>query len=258
MDLLYIVVDDVNVPQEEAERLRDAGQQHMPDGDAFHVSSVAFGPSTYYESAVGLGLCVPALLDVVLRAQASHDAMLIGCFVDPGLRAAREISSVPILGGGEAAFLFSQLVSRRFGVVTIEDTDIPEIHEYLRTLGHEQRCVGINAIGMPYHKLVHDPVHTLDLLTERSRPLLAAGAEAVILGCMSFGFYPFGEQLSDRLGVPVLDGVRSGIAAAMALRILGTGHSPRWVPKLDDRGALDDFLGSLVQADSPNGRNVHG
>lgn len=258
MDLLYIVVDDVVLAPEEAERLRDAGQRHMPRGDSFHVRSVAFGPSTYYESAVGLGLCVPALLDVVLREQASHDAMLIGCFVDPGLRAAREVSSIPVLGGGEAAVIFSQLVSRRFGVVTIEDTDIPEIREYLHTLGHEQRCVGISAVGMPYYELVSNPEHTLDLLTESSRPLVASGADAIILGCMSFGFYPFGEQLSARLGVPVLDGVRSGIAAAAALRTLGTGHSRLWVPQLHDAGPLDDFLGSLVPVGSPDQRGVHG
>jgi allantoin racemase len=251
MRLLYIVVDDVEPTPEELQRLTEAGQRCMSAGDTFQVAPVAFGPSTYYESAVGVALCVPALLHTVIAWEGRCDAMLIGCFVDPGLRAAREVSAVPVLGGGEAAMLFSQLVARRFGIVTIEDSDIPEISEYVTSLGLADRCIGINAVGLPYYALVQDIDETLERLEPQARDLLDRGAEAIVLGCMSFGFYPFAAELSARLGVPVLDGVRSGIAAANTLGTLGVRHSTRWVPPIEDRTSMIEFLNRLAGSGSP-------
>jgi len=250
MRLAYIVVDDVTPDAAELERLTRAGQKLMPGDGTFQVIPAGFGPTVYYESAVGAALCLPALLHTVAERNGDCDAMLIGCFLDPGLRAAREISDVPVYGGGEAAMLLSQFLARRFGVVTIEDTNLPEISEYVTTLHLADRCVGINSVSTPYYALVQDADETLRRLKERARPLLDAGAEAIVLGCMSFGFHPFADELSARIGVPVLDPVRSGIAAATAMSALGMRHSTRWLPPVKDKGAMKEFLGLMASAAS--------
>jgi allantoin racemase len=248
MRLAYIVVDDIAPDAAELERLTRAGQKLMPGDSTFRVIPAGFGPTVYYESAVGAALCVPALLHNVAELNGDCDAMLIGCFLDPGLRAAREISNVPVYGGGEACMLLSQFLARRFGIVTIEDTNIPEIAEYVTALHLADRCVGINSVSLPYYALVRDVGETLRRLEDRALPLLNAGAEAIVLGCMSFGFYPFADELAARLGVPVLDGVRSGIAAATAMSVLGMRHSARWLPPVQDKGAMNEFLGRLASA----------
>jgi allantoin racemase len=246
--LLYLIVDDLDPASDEAARTTAAGQALMAPGDVFTARPIATGPTEYYESAVGLSLCVPGILQAVLAHQDEHDAILLGCFGDPGLRAARAIARIPVLGGAEAATAFVRLVAARYGIVTIMDSDIPEISACLTQMEVAQQCVGIRAVGLPFHELVRDPEDTLARATRQAGQLLAAGAQALVLGCMSFGPYPFARELSARLGVPVIDPLRAGVAAAGALRVLEASVSRRWVPPVEDMSALTAHLATLPPA----------
>ena len=93
-----------------------------------------------------------------------------------------------------------------------------------------------------------DPEDTLLRVESSARCLIDQGADAIVLGCMSFGFYPFADELAARLGVPVLDPVRSGIAAAAAMSALGMRHSARWLPPVRDQDSMNEFLGRLASA----------
>ena len=50
--------------------------------------------------------------------------------------------------------------------------------------------------------------------------------------------------------MPVLDPVRSGIAAATAMSVLGVRHSTRWLPPVQDKAAMNGFLGRMASASS--------
>ena len=65
---------------------------------------------------------------------------------------------------------------------------------------------------------------------------------------MSFGFHPFADELAARIGVPVLDPVRSGIAAVTAMSVLGVRHNTRWLPPVKDKTAMNEFLGQMASA----------
>jgi hypothetical protein len=69
---------------------------------------------------------------------------------------------------------------------------------------------------------------------------------------MSFGFYPFAKQLQDRVGVPVIDPLRAGVAAASAMLALGVLPSARAFPRIGDPQPLVRFLSSLA-APAPGG-----
>lgn len=245
MRLLYIVVDDLQPTAAEIERLTVAGNKAVGEGSTFTVEPIDIGPLRYHENAVGLAMCVPGILLKVIERQAEYDAVLLGCWGDPGLRAARTVADIPVIGAAEAAVALSALLAQRFGVVTIMSSDIPEIDAYLGGLGARERCVGVSAIELPFYALVDDPSDTLSRLVDGSRQLLERRAEAILLGCMSFGFYPFADQLQEQLGVPVIDPLRSGLAAASAMVSMGVRPSPRYIPKLDETGPLVEWLQAL-------------
>ncbi len=217
MKLLYIVVDDLHPSPEEVQRLTTGGQTAVGADSSFVVEPIEIGPEHYYESAVGLAMAVPGILHKILTEQHRFDAALLGCFGDPGLRAARTVATIPVIGAAEAATALAQMVCQRYGVATIVDTDIPEIEVYLSSLEVRSRCVGVSAIGLEFYELIKDPDDTLRRLVAASTRLLEEGAEAILLGCMSFGFYPFAKQLQERIGVPVIDPLRAGVAAARAM-----------------------------------------
>jgi len=242
VNLLYILVDDLHPSPEEVQRLTRGGQQAVGTDSTFTVQPIAFGPQRYYESAVGLAMCVPGILHTILEEQHRFDAALLGCFGDPGLRAARTVAKIPVIGAAEAATALVQLVARRFGVVTIVDSDVPEIEAYFSAIEVGPRCTGVNAIGLQFYELVDDPEETLNRLTAAGRRLVETGAQAILLGCMSFGFHPFAVRLQERLGVPVIDPLRAGVQAAKAMLALGVLPSPRDLPPIDDPSSLVQHL----------------
>jgi len=250
VNLLYILVDDLHPSPEEVQRLTKGGQLAVGLDSTFTVQPIAFGPERYYESAVGLAMCVPGILHKILEAQDHFDAALLGCFGDPGLRAARTVAKIPVIGAAEAATAFAQLVAQRYGVVTIVDSDVPEIEAYLSSLEVRSRCVGVNAIGLQFFELVDDPEVTLERLTVAAGKLLEKGAEAILLGCMSFGFHPFASRLQERIRVPVIDPLRAGVAAAQAMLSLGVLPSHRNLPPIDDPTHLAEYLSQVGAATS--------
>jgi allantoin racemase len=245
LKLLYIVVDDLHPSPEEVERLTAGGQAAVGDGSSFVVEPIVIGPDHYYESAVGLAMAVPGILHKILAEQHRFDAALIGCFGDPGLRPARMVAKIPIIGAAEAATALAGLVAQRFGIVTIVDSEIPELEVYLSSLEARSRCVGVSAIGLEFYELVDDPAETLNRLETAGRKLMEKGAEAILLGCMSFGFYPFAGQLQARLGIPVIDPLRAAVAAARTMLSLGVMPSARNVPRIDNPQHLERFLASI-------------
>lgn len=253
MRLLYLIVDDLEPTEAEIERLTTAGQSMAPAGMQFAVAPIAFGPRSYYESAVGFALCVPGILHAVRERAQRHDAFLLGCFGDPGLRAAREVSPIPVVGAAEAATAYAQLVAARYGIVTIMDGDVPELDALLAQMEVAHRCVGVDAIDMPFYSLVDDPERTLARLERAAGGLCERGAQAIVLGCMSLGFGGFDVPLAERLGVPVINPVRAGIAAAHSLQLLGVGHSRRWTPLIEDTAALDEHLERAAAPALPGG-----
>jgi allantoin racemase len=245
MRLLYVLVDDLSPTGAELERLAAGGRAAVGDGCTFTVEPIDVGPRHYYESAVGLAMAVPGILLKVVERQGEFDAILLGCWGDPGLRAARAVARIPVIGPGEASVALSSLVAGRFGVVTIMGSNVPEIEVYLSGIEARHRCAGVNAIDLPFHALAADPPETLRRLEAAGRTLLERGAEALLLGCMSFGFLPFAAWLQDLLGVPVVDPLRAGVEAARAMLALGLLPSPRSVPHLDEPAHLVTYLDAV-------------
>jgi allantoin racemase len=248
MRVLYLLVDDLDPDAAELERLSSAGQALLAPGDTFTVEPIAFGPAEYYESALGFALCVPGIVHAVLNRQADHDAIVIGCFGDPGLRAARTVATIPVIGACEASVSFALLVAQRFGIVTIMGSDIPEIDARLAEMELAHRCVGVAAIERPFYTVMDDPADTLDRLERAARPLVERGAQAIVLGCLSYGFAAFESELAERLDRPVLNPLRASIAAASGLRLLGVGPSPAWVAPAGEAAAAAVHLAELSQA----------
>jgi allantoin racemase len=253
MKLLCIIVEPLDPASEKLAEWTEVGQAMMRPGDSFTVLPIASGPSEYYESDVGFSMCVPGLLQAVLEHQHDYDAILLGCFADPGLRSARAISKIPIIGPAEASASLCRLVCSRYGIVTILDEVVPDIETLFVRMEVGPHLVGAEAINMSFEEM-EDAQATIASVERSSRVLLAKGAQAILLGCMSFGFgHPVSTALSERLRVPIIDPLRAGMAAALAYEMLGVEASRGWVPRIADTTALEEYLAALPTAPQPAG-----
>jgi allantoin racemase len=180
----------------------------------------------------------------VLRHQADADAILLGCFGDPGLHAVRAVSSVPVIGAGEASMILVQLYGDTFGVVHIRESNIAECRNQTRTLGLAHKCVGMGSIDLAFDEVLDDEAVTLERLERECRALVAQGADVIVLGCLSLGLGPFSEQLSASLGIPVVNPVRAALGAASVHQLVG----PPPLGNPEEYGELQGYLSALHEA----------
>lgn len=147
------------------------------------------------------------------------DAVAIGNILDPGLREAREVVDIPVLGLCEASLLLACLMGRNFSLVTVNERFIPRIEENVRRYGLRERLCGIDTMGVEVEELdraYRDPAWhegVVERFTGGVRRLLTGGAEVVIpAGGVAMLFLA-------RAGVHVLEGVPilNGIVALVRL-----------------------------------------
>lgn len=127
---------------------RAARTVSSPDTDIIALTS-ANGP-TSIESHYDEMLSIPGLLAEIAHCQDDAvDAIVIACFGDPGLDAAREVSPVPVIGIAEAAMHVAVLVGRSFSVMTSLSRTIGRAEDLVLRYGYERACRGIHAADIP-------------------------------------------------------------------------------------------------------------
>lgn len=154
-----------------------------------------------------------------LCEESSADAMVSACFSDPGVFLARERSGKPVVGVAESAYLHALTLGMNFGVVSILDAAIPRHIRAIRQIGLERFMAGDRAINVRVADLEGDEV--LDKITavgERLRD--GDGAETLILGCSGMARYR--EELTRRLGVPVIDPTLAAVTRLISQLMLSS------------------------------------
>lgn len=164
-------------------------------------------------------LSVLGTVDQILEGD-SADAYVIACFGDPGLLAAREITTAPVFGIAECAMHAATFVATSFSIVTtLERTRIIS-EQLVRNYGMERHCRRVRATDVAVLDLEKpDSSARAIILGECEEALREDKAEAIVLGCA--GMADLAKYLEQRLGVPVIDGVAAAVKFAEA--IVGMG-----------------------------------
>jgi Asp/Glu/hydantoin racemase len=142
-----------------------------------------------------------------LAERDGFDAVIIHCFIDPGLRAARARVRIPVVGPGEVTLMAGASLNGKIGMVTPSNETVDSHWEQVRDLGLERRFAGIEAIegGLaPFPQ--EDPRAMTEALVAAGRKLIEKGAELI---CPSgLAYIPIrvsAVEVSRKLGIPVLD-----------------------------------------------------
>jgi allantoin racemase len=184
-----------------------------PGSEILRVTA-ARGPRSI-ESAADDAVASGQVIEMI-RSTPDCDAYLIACFGDPGLHAAREVTDVPVVGIGEAAYRAACLVSRRFAVVTTLSRSVPELEDALEHEGLRQRCVAVLPVDIPVRDQgAANPDAVAAIVAAGRRAIDEHGAEALVLACGAMA--DTAHQASETLGIPVCDGVAFGSLLAHAL-----------------------------------------
>jgi allantoin racemase len=208
-----------------------------PDTEIVAVTS-SMGPVSiegYYDEA----FAIPGLIQALLNAP-DADAGIIACFDDTGLDAARSVAAFPVVGICEAALLTAGQLAKRIAVITTLPRSIVPLEELVRRYGFAERASvsACNVAVLDLEKPGSGAERKLDAEIARA---LEKGAEAIVLGCA--GMADLAASLSQKFGVPVVDGVAAAVKQAEALVALKLTTSRRGSYALP---ATKDYAGMLA------------
>ncbi len=221
---MRIRIINPNTTQSMTHRIAEAARAVAGSGTeivAVTSRSGAVSIEGHYDEAMS----IVGLVDAINEDPAA-DAYVIACFGDPGLLAAREIATGPVLGIAEAAMHAASFVATGFSIVTtLERTRIIAEH-LVRNYGMEHHCRRVRAIDLPVLELENPLSNCRQLiLSECERALTEDGSGAIVLGCA--GMADLTRFLERELHVPVIDGVAAAVKLAEALVGLGLKTSKR-------------------------------
>lgn len=227
---MRVLLVNPNTTASMTEKAAAAARAVARPGTEIIATNPANGPASI-QGYHDIAMCLPGLLGEIERYD-DIDGVIIACFDDTGLDAARCAVDVPVVGIGEAAFHAASMLSCRFSVVTTLSRSVPGIEANLVRYGLMARCTGVRASDIPVLELESGEAATYDTLSGEVRAAIEQDrAEAVVLGCA--GMVDLTARLAAEHGAPMIDGVvcattfiEALIASGLATSKLGGYANP--------------------------------
>ncbi|AZF12086.1 Hydantoin racemase [Pseudomonas sp. R2-37-08W] len=169
-------------------------------------------------------LAAIAVMDRVMAYDQPFDAVIQAGYGEHGREGLQELLNVPVVDITEAAASMAMFLGHAYSVVTTLDRTVPLIEDRLKLAGLYQRCASVRASGMAVLELEADPLAAMQAIVRQAElAILEDKAEVICLGCG--GMAGLDEQIRQRTGVPVVDGVTAAVTIAESLVRLGLSTS---------------------------------
>ncbi|OEC52902.1 aspartate/glutamate racemase family protein [Pseudomonas sp. AP42] len=169
-------------------------------------------------------LAAIAVMDRVMTYDQPFDAVIQAGYGEHGREGLQELLNVPVVDITEAAASTAMFLGHAYSVVTTLDRTVPLIEDRLKLAGLYQRCASVRASGMAVLELEEDPLGAMEAIVRQAELAIRDDkAEVICLGCG--GMAGLDEQIRQRTGVPVVDGVTAAVMVAESLVRLGLSTS---------------------------------
>ncbi len=187
-------------------------------------ATARFGAS-YIASEAAYAVAGHAALDAWAAHRAAGgrcDAVLVGCFGDPGVAALREVAGVPVTGLAEAA-LREAAEHGPHAIVTGGAAWRPMLERFAAANGLAAALAGIHVVEKSGVELMAMSDGGAAELLGALRAAAAPPVRAIVIGGAALG--GIAQRVASRVDVPVIDSVQAG--ARWAAATLRAPDAPR-------------------------------
>lgn len=187
--------------------LRD---DQAPEITCMTLQDGPFGIETRRDSEIAAELVEQATGQRVAEA----DAFVVACYSDPGLGAAREVTSKPCFGIAESGLRKAIELGERVGVISILPEPIERHWAYARSLGLDDKIAGDLPLNLKVAELADEATVGGKMQETGARLRDEHGADVIVMGCAGMARYR--DSLEQTLGIPVIDPTQAATAAAIS------------------------------------------
>ena len=177
----------------------------------------------FYDEA----FCLPGLLAEVRKySKKKCEGVVIACFDDTGVDAARSIIDQPVIGICQASMQTASILSNSFSIITSLERSIPAIENLVIKYGMERFCKSIIASNIPVLDLDKNESYAKSIISKIIENILKDNlSESIILG--GAGMSNLATQLTNEFKIPIIDGVTSAIKIIEGIIVMNLKTSKR-------------------------------
>ena len=221
---MKILVINPNTSQTMTDHIRVALEAVKRSDTELTVTCPDRGPETI-ESAYDEAFAIPPTLGLVKKAnEEGYDAVILACFSDPGLEAAREVSAIPVIGIEESTLHMAAMLGAKFSIMTPRKQRIPSKCEHVHIRGLSHFLASVRSLDLSVAETDSDPAKTKQRLMDEAKIAVEKdGAEVIIMGCA--GMAGYAREIEETLSVKVLDPAAVALKIAEAMADLDLTHS---------------------------------
>lgn len=207
-------------------------QARASQGFEVTVESLKYGTESiesYYDDALVAPFVIERVLDAERRGFA---AVIVSCFMDPGVHAAREVAHVPVIGPGEASMLAALILGDSFSILDVGQERYKRYvaPRKVRELGLETRFRSAWGTGVAVTDIPSDDNAVATKLVQIAKQLRDEDEpDVIIMGCT--GLAVVADRMNQALDIPVIDASIAALRWAEMLLSSGWVHSPKSYPK---------------------------
>jgi allantoin racemase len=251
---ILVISPDVNDPWIDSDK--KFFPCHAQKGTSVDVVDIEYGP----EGNAGGGLFgligeIFVVKQAMWAEKQGYDAMIVNCFADPGVRVARHVVRIPVIGAGEATLHVASILGHRISILGPGDPTRhlkpgqPIIIGDLKFEIASRRYIGLMT------DIQKDVEKSYSIFLEKTRECIEEDdAHVIVFGCTVMSFDKVAERLQKELGIPVLDASSTALAVAELLVNKNLSHSPKAYPRAraDAKVILPNDLRWAIDAKDAN------
>jgi allantoin racemase len=216
---MRILLVNVNTTTSMTDTMAASARRHaLPDTEIVALTPRfgAEGVDNNFESL----LSAVGVMDAVVGYPEPFDAVILGGFGEHGREGLQELVDGPVLDIAECSAHVALMLGRTYSVVTTLQRSVGAIEDRLLTAGLFDRCASVRSTGLATLELESDPERAFEAIIESARQAVEQDhAEVLCLGCG--GMAGLDEAVSERLGVPVVDGIAAAVTLGESLVRMG-------------------------------------
>ena len=167
--------------------------------------------------------------EIVRFEKEGYDAAILGCAVDPGLDAMREITTkMLVVGLGEASVLTAAMLGHKFSIISLYESAIAIHEEVVYKAGVLDKLASVRAVNIAVLDIIVNRKYILEKIIRVSQKAIEDdGADCLVLGCGMMGFLNVADEISKFLKIPVINPPKVALKMAESLVSIGLMHSKK-------------------------------
>ena len=162
--------------------------RHLPDLTVVGTDTGLDVVTHYHHIEHNLGPILDKAAEI--EKQGDCDALIIGCFGDPGLTAVRQVTSMPVLGTGETSLSVAAILGDKVGIVVPQKDFIYATEKMIRAYQFADHVVAVRSAEefVPESILTRPEESMAKMADACLRVIHEHDADVLIFGCIGFSW----------------------------------------------------------------------